>query len=97
MLRLLAGWRPDGPSPLPQAPKPKPPTRWEEFAAMKGIQNRKRSRMVFDELSQEYKPRYGYVGLAHAIVSSLTEQHVLIHLMCVHNGGFQLQEYQRYF
>jgi len=40
-------------------PKPKPPTRWEKFAEQKGIQKRKRGRMVFDEDSQEYKPRYG--------------------------------------
>ena len=31
-------------------PVPKPPTRWEQFAAAKGIQNKKRSRMVFDEV-----------------------------------------------
>eukprot|EP00041_Stephanoeca_diplocostata_P028782 m.832176 g.832176 ORF g.832176 m.832176 type:complete len:339 (-) comp23434_c1_seq1:248-1264(-) len=41
-------------------PEPKAPTRWEEYAASKGIQNKKRSRMVFDEETQEYRPRFGY-------------------------------------
>jgi regulator of ribosome biosynthesis len=41
-------------------PKPKAPTTWEMFAKAKGIKNRKRSRMVFDEASQEWKPRWGY-------------------------------------
>jgi len=41
-------------------PKKKPMTKWEEYAKGKGILNKKRSRMVFDEASQEYKPRWGY-------------------------------------
>jgi regulator of ribosome biosynthesis len=41
-------------------PKAKPETRWERFAKAKGIQQTKRSRMVFDEAAQEYKPRFGY-------------------------------------
>lgn len=41
-------------------PKPKKPTKWEEFAKTKGIQKRKRSKMVFEEESGEYKRRYGY-------------------------------------
>jgi regulator of ribosome biosynthesis len=41
-------------------PKEKPPTKWELFAKLKGIQNRKKSRMVYDEASKEYRPRYGY-------------------------------------
>jgi hypothetical protein len=45
---------------LPQVPKPKPPTKWEKFAKAKGIQKTKRSRMVFDEATDQYKPRYGY-------------------------------------
>ncbi|KAJ9070850.1 Rhodanese- sulfurtransferase [Entomophthora muscae] len=44
-------------------PKPKPLTRWEKFAKAKGIQNKKRDRMVFDEESGEYRPRYGYKGI----------------------------------
>ncbi|KAI9230981.1 MAG: ribosome biogenesis regulatory protein-domain-containing protein [Piptocephalis tieghemiana] len=43
-------------------PKDKPLTRWEKFAKAKGIQNRKKSRMVFDEETGEYKPRWGYKG-----------------------------------
>jgi len=41
-------------------PKPKPPTRWELFAKAKGIQKVKRSRMVYDEPTETYKPRHGY-------------------------------------
>jgi len=36
-----------------------PPTKWEKFAATKGIQKKKKSRLVFDEISKEYKPRFG--------------------------------------
>ncbi|KAI8074401.1 ribosome biogenesis regulatory protein-domain-containing protein [Gongronella butleri] len=43
-------------------PKDKPMTRWEKFAQQKGIQNRKRERMVYDEDKEEYVPRWGYKG-----------------------------------
>ena len=42
-------------------PAPKPPTRWEKFAKEKGILKKgKRERMLYDEPSGEYKPRFGY-------------------------------------
>lgn len=41
-------------------PKQKAPTKWEQFAKTKGITKRKRSHMVFDEKTQEWKPRWGY-------------------------------------
>jgi len=41
-------------------PKAKPPTKWEQFAAKKGIANKKRGRMIFDEASKTWKPRFGY-------------------------------------
>ncbi|KAI9136980.1 ribosome biogenesis regulatory protein-domain-containing protein [Paraphysoderma sedebokerense] len=41
-------------------PKPKPPTKWERFAKEKGIQKRKKTRMVFDDAAGEYRPRWGY-------------------------------------
>lgn len=44
-------------------PKEKPMTRWEKFAKIKGIQNRKKSRMVFDEERGEWRPRFGYKGV----------------------------------
>ncbi|GBB98617.1 hypothetical protein RclHR1_03280013 [Rhizophagus clarus] len=43
-------------------PKPKPPTRWERFAKAKGIQHRKKSKMVYDEATGEWVPRWGYKG-----------------------------------
>ncbi|XP_033739502.1 ribosome biogenesis regulatory protein homolog isoform X2 [Pecten maximus] len=41
-------------------PKARNFTKWEEYAQMKGIQNRKRSKMVWDEQKNEWKPRWGY-------------------------------------
>ena len=41
-------------------PKPKPPTRWEAFAKEKGIQKKKKERMVYDEQTKEYRPQWGY-------------------------------------
>jgi regulator of ribosome biosynthesis len=49
--------------PIPRekpCPIPKPPTKWEEYAQKKGITNKKRSRMLWDEESKTYKPRHGY-------------------------------------
>jgi len=48
---------------LPRAfkvPEPKPETKWEKFAKEKGIKNKKRERMVYDETHEEFRPRYGY-------------------------------------
>ncbi|XP_074659155.1 ribosome biogenesis regulatory protein homolog [Tubulanus polymorphus] len=42
------------------APKEKPLTKWQEFAKMKGINSTKKSRMVWDDSAQEWKPRWGY-------------------------------------
>ncbi|GAB4814848.1 hypothetical protein N2152v2_001894 [Parachlorella kessleri] len=41
-------------------PKPRPPTKWELFAQRKGIVKRKRSKLEFDENSQEWRRRFGY-------------------------------------
>ncbi|PWA96900.1 Ribosomal biogenesis regulatory protein [Artemisia annua] len=41
-------------------PKPAPPTKWEVFAKKKGIQNRKKDKLVFDEQTSSWKRRYGY-------------------------------------
>lgn len=41
-------------------PEPKGETKWEKFAKEKGIKNKKKDRMLFDEDTQEYRPRYGY-------------------------------------
>ena len=41
-------------------PAAKKETRWEKFAKEKGIQNRKRARMLWDEEAQEWRPRWGY-------------------------------------
>ncbi|KAI5665240.1 hypothetical protein M9H77_24563 [Catharanthus roseus] len=43
-----------------QLPKPKPPTRWELFAQKKGIQKRKKDKIVFDEQTGTWKRRHGY-------------------------------------
>lgn len=42
-------------------PENKPKSKWERFADEKGIKAKgKRGRMIFDEASQAYLPRYGY-------------------------------------
>uniref|UniRef100_A0A7N8YBF2 Ribosome biogenesis regulatory protein n=1 Tax=Mastacembelus armatus TaxID=205130 RepID=A0A7N8YBF2_9TELE len=43
---------PDPTTPLPREkrlPKPKPPTKWEQFAKLKGIQKKKKTNLVWDE------------------------------------------------
>ena len=48
---------------LPRAqppPAPRPPTRWEAFAAKKGITKTKRSKLVWDEGAGDWKRRHGY-------------------------------------
>lgn len=48
---------------LPRAkplPTPRPPTRWEQFAAKKGIQKRKRSKLEWDDNAGEWRRRHGY-------------------------------------
>eukprot|EP00327_Prymnesium_parvum_P018752 CAMPEP_0113265360 /NCGR_PEP_ID=MMETSP0008_2-20120614/19457_1 /TAXON_ID=97485 /ORGANISM="Prymnesium parvum" /LENGTH=279 /DNA_ID=CAMNT_0000114167 /DNA_START=27 /DNA_END=866 /DNA_ORIENTATION=+ /assembly_acc=CAM_ASM_000153 len=56
------------PLPPPQFPLPRekpvpeavPLTRWERFAKEKGIVKKKRSKMVWDEATQLWAPRYGF-------------------------------------
>ncbi|KAM7296258.1 ribosome biogenesis regulatory protein homolog [Ixodes scapularis] len=54
---------PDGTTRLPREkppPKPKPATRWSEFARQKGIKRRKKEKLVWDETIKDWRPRYGY-------------------------------------
>jgi regulator of ribosome biosynthesis len=54
---------------LPRAkriPEPKPETRWEKFAKEKGIKKKKRERMVYDENTDQFAPRYGYKRVGSA-------------------------------
>ncbi|CEM18495.1 unnamed protein product [Vitrella brassicaformis CCMP3155] len=44
-------------------PKQKAKTRWKKFAETKGIVKRKRSRIVWDEVKQDWVPRWGYKSL----------------------------------
>ncbi|XP_023210634.1 ribosome biogenesis regulatory protein homolog [Centruroides sculpturatus] len=41
-------------------PKPKPLTKWKEYAKKKGINKRKKEKLVWDETAKEWKPRWGY-------------------------------------
>lgn len=43
-------------------PKPKPLTKWEKFAKAKGINKRKKDKMIYDEAREEWVPRWGYQG-----------------------------------
>ncbi|AET38187.1 ribosome biogenesis protein RRS1 Ecym_2460 [Eremothecium cymbalariae DBVPG len=45
-------------------PKPKAPTKWELFAAKKNIKPKERAgKMVYDEASGEWAPKWGYKGI----------------------------------
>ncbi|KAM8810747.1 ribosome biogenesis regulatory protein homolog [Eudromia elegans] len=41
-------------------PRPRAPTRWEQFARLKGIRRRKRPSLVWDEAAREWRRRWGY-------------------------------------
>ncbi|XP_054893611.1 ribosome biogenesis regulatory protein homolog [Poeciliopsis prolifica] len=41
-------------------PKPKAPTKWEQFAKLKGIQKKKKTNLVWDETAKEWRRRWGY-------------------------------------
>ncbi|KAK0567187.1 Rhodanese- sulfurtransferase [Tilletia horrida] len=43
-------------------PKAKPLTKWEKFARAKGINKRRKDKMIFDDDQQEWVPRWGYKG-----------------------------------
>lgn len=53
-------------TPLPREkaiPKAKPQTKWEQFAARKGIKAKaKDGKMVYDEATGEWVPKWGYKG-----------------------------------
>lgn len=57
---------PDPTTQLPREkaiPKAKGPTKWEQFAARKGIKAKtKDGKMVFDEATGEWVPKWGYKG-----------------------------------
>ncbi|OLN87943.1 Regulator of ribosome biosynthesis [Colletotrichum chlorophyti] len=47
-------------------PKPKEPTKWERFAAKRGIKAKtreQRKNLVFDEDTQEWRRKWGYKGM----------------------------------
>lgn len=73
LLQLPTQTSPDGPlsllplptTQLPRAkplPKPKPPTKWEKFAAAKGIQKQRKEKKVWDEEKQDWVDRWGHKG-----------------------------------
>lgn len=54
---------PEPVTPLPREkppPKPRAPTKWEQFAKLKGIQKKKKTNLVWDENAKEWKRRWGY-------------------------------------
>lgn len=44
-------------------PKPRPLTKWQEFAKAKGIQKKKKDKLQWDEQLQKWVPLYGYLYL----------------------------------
>ncbi|VAI54475.1 unnamed protein product [Triticum turgidum subsp. durum] len=43
-----------------QLPRPKPPTKWEQFAKSKGIIKHKKNKRAWDEQTNSWKRTYGY-------------------------------------
>ncbi|XP_013373646.1 PREDICTED: ribosome biogenesis regulatory protein homolog isoform X3 [Chinchilla lanigera] len=41
-------------------PKPRPLTRWQQFARLKGIRPKKKTSLVWDEVSGQWRRRWGY-------------------------------------
>ncbi|XP_071443632.1 ribosome biogenesis regulatory protein homolog [Hetaerina americana] len=41
-------------------PKPRPLTKWQEYAKEKGIKKKKKEKLVWDEVVQKWVPNYGY-------------------------------------
>jgi regulator of ribosome biosynthesis len=41
-------------------PSARQPTKWESYAKTKGIETRKKSKLIWDEATQTWKPRFGY-------------------------------------
>lgn len=41
-------------------PKPRPLTRWQQFARLKGIQPKKKTNLVWDEVAGQWRRRWGY-------------------------------------
>ena len=44
-------------------PKQKAPTKWQLYASAKGIQKRKKEKLVWDDNAKDWRPRYGYKGI----------------------------------
>jgi hypothetical protein len=54
-------------------PKPKPLTKWEKFAKEKGIVKKKRSKLAFDEATQDWKRIHGYDKANDALAVPIIE------------------------
>ncbi|KAI0214871.1 Ribosome biogenesis regulatory protein [Lamellibrachia satsuma] len=60
---VLTAQLPAGKTRLPREkpiPKPKQATKWQQYANTKGIQKRKKGRMMWDDEVKEWRPRWGY-------------------------------------
>ena len=68
-------------------PEARPQTKWEKFAALKGIKKRKRSKMVYDEATGEDRRRYGTQMLGLRRFSLLLVLFALIVLVFFLGGG----------
>mmetsp|Transcript_18756 Transcript_18756/g.32547 ORF Transcript_18756/g.32547 Transcript_18756/m.32547 type:complete len:351 (-) Transcript_18756:36-1088(-) len=72
---------------LPRAkplPKPREDTKWQKFAREKGISKKKRDRMVWDEESHTWIPRYGYKS---KVSKKRNEQYNAEDDLDAHEGG----------
>uniref|UniRef100_A0A673X071 Ribosome biogenesis regulatory protein n=1 Tax=Salmo trutta TaxID=8032 RepID=A0A673X071_SALTR len=61
---------PEPTTPLPREkppPKPRPPTKWEEFAKLKGIQKKKKTNLVWDDVAKNELHRLRNIARAQKI------------------------------
>ncbi|XP_034025593.1 ribosome biogenesis regulatory protein homolog [Thalassophryne amazonica] len=60
---VIVATLPEPVTPLPREkppPKARPPTKWEQFAKLKGIQKKKKTSLVWDGVAKEWRRRWGY-------------------------------------
>ncbi|XP_059485271.1 ribosome biogenesis regulatory protein homolog [Neocloeon triangulifer] len=60
---IVVAQLPVGTTRLPRekpCPKPRPLTKWQEYALEKGIKKKKKTNLVWDDMVQKWVPRFGY-------------------------------------
>ncbi|KAH0445952.1 hypothetical protein IEQ34_025213 [Dendrobium chrysotoxum] len=91
-------------------PKPRAETKWEAFAKRKGIANKKKDKMVWDDEAKEWVPRWGFKGKnkkeeeqwIHELPNNVDDDHNPVSALkkqrkerSLHNKGQQLKNATR--